>query len=196
MICGLGLAVAVAWFAFGGWLSGVKPVPATAVSKLSPPSPLPAAQASQPVAPVPVVVPSAVRPVRIQGGMTTIRGGKVEWLWVSEDGHLMTEDEIAAESGGTVSSRMVRGVRVLAGTGVLYGGTRLEQVYASASGIAPSSPVERPASDRAVSLAPVEEPPAAAAGGTEIVASPPGILASPPGLLASPPGLLATPPGL
>ncbi len=31
----LGLLVAVAWFAFGGWLSGVKPVPAAAVSKLS-----------------------------------------------------------------------------------------------------------------------------------------------------------------
>ena len=194
IIGGLGLVVAVGWFAFGGWLSGVKPVPAAAVSKLSPPPPLPAAQLSQPVAPVPVVVPQAVRPVRIQGGMTTIRGGKVEWLWVSEDGHLMTEDEIAADSGGTVSSRMVRGVRVLSGTGVRYGGMRSEP--ALALGLAPSSPVERPTSDRAVSLAPVEEPPAAAAGGTELLASPPGILASPPGLLASPPGLLATPPGL
>ena len=38
----------------------------------------------------------------------------------------MTEDEIAGESGGTVSSRMVRGVRVLSGTGVIYGGTRSE----------------------------------------------------------------------
>ena len=119
--------------------------------------------------------------------MTTIRGGKVEWLWVSDDGHLMTEDEIAGESGGTVSSRMVRGVRVLVGTGVRYGGTRSEQVLAS--GLVPSLSVETPASDRAVSLAPVEEPPAAAPEGTEIVASPPGILASPPGLLATPPGL-------
>jgi hypothetical protein len=172
----------------------VKPVPAAAVSKLSPPPPLPAAHESQPVAPVPVVVPSSVQPVRIQGGMTTIRGGTVEWLWVSDEGHLMTEDEIAGESGGTVSSRMVRGVRVLSGTGVLYGGTRSEQPYAS--GMVPSLSVESPVSDRAVSLAPVEEPPVAAPGGTEILASPPGILASPPGLLASPPGLLATPPGL
>ena len=196
MIGGLGLAVAVGWFAFGGWLSGVKPVPAAAVSKLAAPPPLPMAHESQPLAPMPVVVPSAVHPVRIQGGMTTIRSGKVEWLWVSEDGHLMSEDEIAAESGGTVSSRMVRGVRVLAGTGVRYGGTRLEQVYASASGIVSSSPAEMPKIDSTVSTTPVEEPPAAAPGGTEILASPPGILASPPGLLASPPGLLATPPGL
>jgi len=189
MIGGLGLAVAVGWFAFGGWLSGMKPAPAAAVSKLALPAPppLPAAPVSQPLAPVPVAVSSAVRPVRIQGGMTTIRGGKLEWLWVSDDGHLMTEDEIAGESGGTVSSRLVRGVRVLAGTGVLYGGTRLEQ--AVASGLAPSSSLESPASDRAVSMAPVEEPPAAAPGGTDILASPPGLLASPPGLLATPPGL-------
>jgi hypothetical protein len=172
----------------------VKPAPAAPVSKLSALPPLPAPQVSQPVAPVPVVVPSAVRPVRIQGGMTTIRSGTVEWLWVSEDGHLMTEDEIAAESGGTVSSRLVRGVRVLSGTGVMYGGARSEP--ALALGMAPSSSAESPASNRAVSTAPGEEPPAAAAGRTEIVASPPGILASPPGLLASPPGLLATPPGL
>ena len=38
----------------------------------------------------------------------------------------MTEEEIAGESGGTVSSRMVRGVRVLTGTGVIYGGTRAD----------------------------------------------------------------------
>ena len=43
----------------------------------------------------------------------------------------MTEDEIAGESGGTVSSRMVRGVRVLSGTGVIYGGTRSEQADVS-----------------------------------------------------------------
>ena len=189
LIGGLGLVVAVGWFAFGGWLSGAKPAPAAAVSKLLPPPPLPAAPVSQPVAPVPVVVPSAVRPVRIQGGMTTRRGGAVVWLWVSEEGHLMTEDEIAGESGGTVSSRMVRGVRVLAGTGVLYGGTRSEP--ALASGMVPSSSAEMPASDRAVSTA--------AVGTSCSGAWTDGYLGesdAPPGLLASPPGLLATPPGL
>jgi hypothetical protein len=182
----LGLVVAVGWFAFGGWLSGAKPAPAVAVSKLPPPL-LPAAQGSQPVVAVPVVGPSAVRPVRIQGGMTTMRGGEVVWLWVSEEGHLMTEDEIAGESGGTVSSRMVRGVRVLSGTGVLYGGTRSEQAFAS--GMVPSSSVEMPASDRALSTAAVEPPAAAVPGGTDPLATPPGLLASPPGLLTTPPDL-------
>ena len=179
----LGLVVAVGWFAFGGWLSGVKPTPAVAVSKLPAPPPLPLAQGSQPLA-----VPSAVRPVRIQGGMTTIRDGAVVWLWVTDEGHLMTEEEIAGESGGTVSSRMVRGVRVLSGTGVLYGGTRSEQAFAS--GMVPSSSVEMPASDRMLSTVAVEPPPAAAVpGGTDLLATPPGLLASPPGLLATPPGL-------
>lgn len=193
LIGGLGLVVAVGWVAFGGWLSGAKPVPAAAVSMLPPP-PLAVAPASQPVAGVPVAVPSAVRPVRIQGGMTTIRSGEVVWLWVSEEGRLMTEEEIAGESGGSVSSRIVRGVRVLSGTGVLYGGTRSDQAYAS--GMVPSSSAgiparsaESPARDHALSPAPVEPPPAAVSGGT-------GPLATPPGLLASPPGLLATPPGL
>jgi len=184
----LGLVVAVGWFAFGGWLSGAKPVPAAAVAKLPPPPPLPASQKSQPVAPVPVAVPSAVRPVRIQGGMTTRQDGEVVWLWVSDEGRLMTEEEIAGESGGTVSSRLVRGVRVLSGTGVLYGGSRSEQAFAS--GMVPSSSVEMPASDRALSTAAVEPPPAAAVpGGTDPLATPPGLLASPPGLLATPPGL-------
>ena len=132
-------------------------------------------------------MPSAVRPVRIQGGMTTIRDGEVVWLWVSDEGRLMTEDEIAGESGGTVSSRMVRGVRVLSGTGVLYGGTRSEP--ALASGLVPSSSAESPASDRALSTAAAEPSPAAGPGRTDLLASPPGLLASPPGLLATPPGL-------
>ena len=138
----LGLVVAVGWFAFGGWLSGAKPAPTVSVSKLPPPPPLPAVQGSQPLV-VPVAVPSAVRPVRIHGGMTTLQGGEVVWLWVSEEGHLMTEEEIAGESGGTVSSRMVRGVRVLSGTGVRYGGSRSEE--ASTLSMVRSSSAESPA---------------------------------------------------
>ena len=119
LIGGLGLVVAVGWFAFGGWLSGAKPAPAVAVSTLSPSPPLPAVPPpAQPVTGVPPNAGTPVRPVRIHGGLTTIREGEVVWLWVSEDGQLMTEDEIAGESGGTVTSRMVRGVRVLTGTGV------------------------------------------------------------------------------
>ena len=126
----LGLLVAVAWFAFGGWLSGVKPVPAATISTIPASPSLSSVQASQPISGAPIVVPSTVHPIGIQGGMTTKHGGETVWLWVSDEGRLMTEDEIAGESGGTVSSRLVRGVRVLSGTGVRYGGMRSEQAFA------------------------------------------------------------------
>ena len=183
----LGLVVAVGWFAFGGWLSGAKPAPTVSVSKLPPPPPLPAVQGSQPLV-VPVAVPSAVRPVRIHGGMTTLQGGEVVWLWVSEEGHLMTEEEIAGESGGTVSSRMVRGVRVLSGSGVRYGGSRSEE--ASTLSMVRSSSAESPAHDPAGSTAGVDEsPPTSVPGRTDLLATPPGLLASPPGVLATPPDM-------
>ena len=184
----LGLFVAVAWFAFGGWLSGVKPVPQAAAVTTIPASPLlPTAPVSQPVAGVPVVVPSTVHPIRIQGGMTTTQGGETVWLWVSDEGRLMTEDEIAGESGGTVSSRMVRGVRVLSGTGVRYGGTRSEQ--AVVSDLIESSFAESPARASVLDTSAVEPPPAVAPGRPDLLASPPGLLASPPGVLATPPDL-------
>jgi len=92
----------------------------------------------------------------------------------------MTEDEIAGESGGTVSSRLVRGVRVLSGTGVLYGGTRSGQ--AMASGMAPSLSAEMSKIDSTVSTAAAEPPPTAVPGRTDPLATPPGLLASPPDL--------------
>ena len=183
----LGLLVAVTWFAFGGWLSGVKPVPVAAVSTIPIPPPLHSAQASLPVAGVPVIVPPTVHPIRIQGGMTTKQGGETVWLWVSDEGRLMTEDEIAGESGGTVSSRMVRGVRVLSGTGVRYGGTRSEQ--AVVSDLVESSFAESPARASVLDTSAVEPPPAVAPGRPDLLASPPGLLASPPGVLATPPDL-------
>ncbi len=185
IIGALGLLVAVAWFAVGGWLSGVKPVPVAAVSTI-PVSPLlPTAPVSQPVGGV--VVPATVHPIRIQGGMSTSRGGDTVWLWVSDEGRLMTEDEIAGESGGTVSSRLVRGVRVLSGTGVRYGGMRSDQAFVP--NVIPSSSAESPTIDSLVPTAPGEPPPAAALGRPDLLASPPGFLASPPGLLTTPPDL-------
>ena len=177
IIGALGLVVAIAWFAFGGWLSGVKPGPAVTIATIPASPSLPSVQASQPVAGVPVM---AVHPIRIQGGMTTKQGGETVWLWVSDEGRLMTEDEIAGESGGTVSSRLVRGVRVLSGTGVRYGGTRLEQ--AGVSDLIPSSFAESSARERALRTAAVEPPPAVAPGRPDLLASPPGLLASPPDL--------------
>ena len=180
IIGALGLVVAIAWFAFGGWLSGVKPVPAATIATVPLPPPLHSAQGTQPVAGVPVVVPSPVHPIRIQGGMTTQHGGETVWLWVSDEGRLMTEDEIAGESGGTVSSRLVRGVRVLSGTGVRYGGMRSEQ--AGVSDLVPLSSVESPAHESAVNTAAAEPPLASGPGRPDLLASPPGLLASPPDL--------------
>jgi len=189
LVGGLGLVLAVGWVAFGGWLSGAKPAPAVSVSKLPPPPPLLAVP--PPAQPVPVVSPIAsppVRPVRIHGGMTTIRDGEVVWLWVSEDGHLMTEDEIAGESGGTVSSRMVRGVRVLTGTGVIYGGTSPDSTDALRS-------LERRAAEQVATLAPAVSAPsvgplAPAASGGPPTPEPPPSVPQHPGILATPPGLL------
>ena len=189
LIGGLGLVVAVGWVAFGGWLSGAKPAPAAAVSKLLPPLPLPAVPPpAQPVTGAPPIAGVPVRPVRIHGGMTTMCEGKVVWLWVSEDGQLMTEDEIAGESGGTVSSRMVRGVRVLTGTGVLYGGTRSDTTEAT-------HVLERLAAERAVISAPAVSAPSAGpsvpgSSGGPTTPDPPPYVPQHPGILATPPGLL------
>lgn len=189
IVGGLGLAVAIGWFAFGGWLSGAKPAPTAAISRLPGPPPLPAVPPSaQPVTGVPPIAGSPVRPVRIHGGMTSIRGAKVEWLWVSEDGHLMTEEEIAGESGGTVSSHMVRGVRVLTGTGVIYGGTRADITNAT-------NLLERVAAERAVSpasalSAPSVGPSAPGPSGETPAPDPPPSVPTHPGILATPPGLL------
>ena len=189
LIGGLGLVMAVGWFAFGGWLSGAKPAPAVAVSKLAPPPPLPAVPPpAQLVTGVPLIAGTPVRPVRIQGGLTTLQGGEVVWLWVSEDGHLMTEDEIAGESGGTVSSRMVRGVRVLTGTGVIYGGTSADPTEALRAW-------DRRAAEQVASSAPAfsttsggPSAPASSAGPT--TPDPPPYVPQYPGILATPPGLL------
>jgi len=183
----LGLLVAVAWFAFGGWLSVVKPIPAASVSTLPTPPLLPGAPVSQPISGVTAVVAERVHPIRIQGGMTTTQGGETVWLWVSDEGRLMTEDEIAGESGGTVSSRMVRGVRVLTGTGVIYGGTRADAGEATHL-------LEQVAAERAVSPAP-------AVSATSVAPSVPGPshdtpAPDPPPHIPTHPGILATPPGL
>jgi hypothetical protein len=189
LIGGLGLVVAIGWFAFGGWLSGAKPAPTAAISRLPAPPPLLAGPPlAQPVTGVPPIAGSPVRPVRIHGGMTTMRDGAVVWLWVSEDGQLMTEAEIAGESGGTVSSRMVRGVRVLTGTGVIYGGTRADTTDTT-------NLLERVAAERAGSPAPALSAPsvgpsAPGPSGETPAPDPPPFVPQHPGILATPPGLL------
>ena len=190
LIGGLGLVVAVAWFAFGGWLSGAKPPQAAAISTLPPPPPLPVAKESQPVAPAQLVSVPVVQPVRIQGGLLTEVQGVPQWLYVSESGRIMTDEEIAILSGGIVNARMDRGVRILSGSGVVWGGevsTPVASIPLGGGMLPAPAFAEMGAEERA----PVEEtPPVPAGHGAK------DLLATPPGLLASPPGLLATPPGL
>lgn len=189
LIGALGLVVAMGWFAFGGWLSGAKPVPAVAVSTLPPPPPVPAVPApAQPVTAPPPIATRPIRPVRIHGGMTTMREGAVVWLWVSEDGSLMTEEDIAGESGGTVSSRMVRGVRVLTGTGVIYGGTRADTT--DTTHVLERVAAERAASPASALSAPSVGPSAPGPSGETPAPDPPPSVPQHPGILATPPGLL------
>ena len=178
----LGLVVAIGWFAFGGWLSGVKPAPAVSVSTLAAPPPLPAALASQPVAPVHVAVP-VIQPIRIQGGLLTHVQGSPQWLYVSESGRIMTDEEIAHESGGIVNARMDRGVRILYGSGVMWGGTASHSGETVASG-GVVMPVPAVAIRGAEEQASVEEAPPVPAGhgAMDPLASPPGVLATPPDL--------------
>ena len=186
----LGLLVAVGWFAFGGWLSGVKPAPAASVLPLPPLPPLPLAKESQPVAPAQRVSVPIVQPVRIQGGLLTEVQGAPQWLYVSESGRIMTDEEIAMVSGGIVNARMDRGVRILSGSGVVWGGEVSTPVASSpmSGGVWPAPAVATMGAEERV---PVEEaPPVPAGHGAK------DLLATPLGLLASPPGLLATPPDL
>ena len=112
----LGLVIAFGWFLFGGGtFAGSASLPPPAVAGKAKPEEKTQAQAA-------AQVTHEVHPIRIQGGMSNPRGGKDEWLWVSEDGRLLAVEEIAAESGGTVQATMHRGVKVLRGTGVIWGG--------------------------------------------------------------------------
>jgi hypothetical protein len=126
LLGGLGLVIALGWFLFGGGTFGG--------SASLPPPPVVAKTKSReaPRAEPTVQATLEVHPIRIQGGMSHPRAGRDEWLWVSEDGRLLTVEEIAAESGGTVQATMRRGVKVLKGSGVIWGGA------------APSVPVTAP----------------------------------------------------
>ncbi len=54
--------------------------------------------------------------------METFVNGQSQWLYVSENGQILTDEEIASKSGGIVHARMERGIRVLSGSGVIWGG--------------------------------------------------------------------------
>ena len=118
----IGLSGSLAWFVWGGWLTGAKQEHKTAVQAAPVPSvnPIPPAPVSTqaPINPA----PPPITPIRIQGGMQLDEHDPDSWIWVTEQGELLTELELASRTGGTVTSRMVRGVRVLSGTGIIWGG--------------------------------------------------------------------------
>jgi zona occludens toxin (predicted ATPase) len=113
----LGLVLAAWWFSSGSWFSGAaaiaKDKERVAAGKLPPP-PAEIVATSQAA---PAVLADPVTPVRIQGGIMSDKGR----LWITDDGRMLTEHEIAAESGGTVIPYAVRGVWRLKGSGVKYG---------------------------------------------------------------------------
>ena len=138
MIGLVGLVLSVWFFSSGKWLSAELPKGQAAI--VLPPPPLPVDRRATLAV---VELAPMVFPVRIQGGMTLERDGQEVWVWVAQDGRLMSEDEIAAESGGTVRSKMVRGVREISGTGVQYGGMAPERVQ-EVRPILPYVPPENP----------------------------------------------------
>jgi len=168
LIVGLmGLAVAIFWFSWGGWLTGARqdqltalpPPPAQRIASSSPSH----GTVSGPLAP-------AIHPIRIQGGMQMKAQDPTSWLWVSEEGKLLTEAEIAAQSGGVVRSVLVRGVRQLEGSGVIWGGTPRETPLILPEPSMPSIPYEAP---QATHELPTEE---FKSNGVDILKTPPSLL--------------------
>lgn len=117
-----GLIGAVLWFGSGRWLSVPADVQDRQLAKGASVSPMPNSSLPEPIAVVEHSVMEAVRvhPVRVQGGMQF----DDRWWYVTDTGRIMTDDEIAVESGGVVNARFDRGVRVLYGSGVIWGGEK------------------------------------------------------------------------
>ncbi|MEO5955987.1 MAG: zonular occludens toxin domain-containing protein [Nitrospiraceae bacterium] len=180
LIIGLaGLVGAVLWFSGGHWLTPPADVQARDASPqvlrldhLPPPPPLPALRANE------AFQEGGIRPIRVQGGLETEVNGQRVWLYVTESGQILTDDQIASESGGIVNARMEHGVRRLFGSGVLWGGTEgPSAVYVSSSGV----PVQTFNPSRTEERVQVEgTSPLVSAGNPthDLLASPPGIIGS------------------
>lgn len=186
LIVGLaGLIGAIAWFGAGRWLTPSSDVLAhqsqrsqVGQSLLQPPPPVdpPAAvHASQPSRSWP-----EVHPVYIQGGMLSEVDGVRQWLYVSKSGRIMTDEDIARESGGIVNARMDRGSRILYGSGVIWGGEESHEEYTRPS-VQALVPVPHRATGGTEERVPesTEIPVPAGTTSKDILATPPGILATP-----------------
>lgn len=110
-----GLVGAVVWFGTGRWLTAPADVQARGLA------PVPQLLAVSPVkAEVLQELVPQIHPLRVHGGMQI---GE-QWLYVTEEGRLMSDDELARESGGVVNARFDRGSRILYGSGVIWGGEK------------------------------------------------------------------------
>ena len=158
----LGIVFAGWWFAGGNWLSAPPDVQARAAA-LPPPPALPI----QPAALLPVVL-QEVKPVRVEGGMLLDRNGRSEWVYVTDEGRMLTSEEIAAVSGGIVNTRMESGVRRLYGSGVVWGGEKENNV-------AVSIPVSAPSMSPPSAASQVPEGPIFQGNGKDLLATPPDL---------------------
>lgn len=116
----VGLIGAGSWMSMGQWLTPSADVrarqqaqpSAMAAVKLPPPEPSLAM----------VEAVREVRPMRVQGGYKVDDEGQSVWRYITEDGRILTDEQIALETGGIVNARMEGGVRKLYGSGVVWGG--------------------------------------------------------------------------
>ena len=159
----IGLLVAIGWFGWGGWLTGAKQEKTAAL----PPPPQIVAPTQPAQAAVPIPSSAAIQPIRIQGGMQMHEDDPTSWVWVSDEGTLLTETEIAAKSGGIVQSVVVRGMRQLEGSGVIWGGVPKEAPPVMPE---PSVPYEPPKGNRDQ---PVEE---FKGNGADLLKTPPSLM--------------------
>ena len=121
----VGLVIAVAWFGAGRWLTPTADVQArqavagalTGATLLPPPSIVSEKRSSSLAQAL-----SEIHPIRVQGGVMSEVEGVHQWLYVTDSGRFMTDEQIASESGGVVNARMDRGARILWGSGVVWGG--------------------------------------------------------------------------
>jgi len=189
VILGLvGLCGAVAWFSTGHWLTPSADVLARqkqsgVMSSERVPAPPSLPTRSTVSSPSP-----EIHPVRIQGGIETLVNGHTQWLYVSESGQILTDDEIASKSGGVVHARMERGIRVLSGSGVIWGGADPKDAGSMVSTSFPGSPLSRKGTEERVSVVEAQPVPAGSPG-VDVIATPPGIIATPKGILATPPAI-------
>lgn len=157
VILGLaGLIGAGLWFSSGRWLSQPPDVQARESKALVLPAP------SVDLPPIPQSAPVLVRVVRVQGGMWT----DGVWTYVTQDGRLLTHEQIEHESGTIVNARMDRGVRVLYGPGVIWGGEKATTDYRTVNVFPEDRPVSPPASVEQAYISP---------NGVDLLKSPPDL---------------------